>query len=205
MASLFPEVWYVHDRIKAQALLTTAIAATTSCESFAIIGARGLASRDLKGLFLAHRRELFIFLKTRLGNHEDAADLTQEVFLRYAEQGGEVIIQPRSYLYRTAHNLAIDHRRRTTRRRTDPTPQADLDSIVEDGPLAEDMVDARQRLALLQAAIAELPDRTQRIFMLHRIEELTYAQIAARLAISESSVQKHLASALRHVMQRLRP
>jgi RNA polymerase sigma factor (sigma-70 family) len=65
-------------------------------------------------------------------------------------------------------------------------------------------MDTRERLDRLRSVIQELPERTRQVFVLHRIEELTYGEVAARLGISESSVQKHLAKALQYVVQRLR-
>lgn len=63
---------------------------------------------------------------------------------------------------------------------------------------------AQQQRQALKQALAELPERTQQIFRLNRVEGMTHAQVARHLEISDSSVQKHLAKALAHVMQRLR-
>lgn len=162
-----------------------------------------MIGKDLKHLFLAHRRELQAYLTKRLRDREVAADLTQETFLRFAEQGPHTaIVDDRSYLYRTAKNLAIDHVRRIGRRRTDPRTHEDLSGIVEDRPDPERVVGGRQRLDRLRAIVGELPERTRQVFVLHRIEELSYGEVARKLGISESSVQKHLARALQHVLQR---
>ena len=169
-------------------------------------GHSGLIGKDLKQLFFAHRRELHAYLTVQLRDRDMAADLTQEVFLRYAQRGGmAAIVHDRTYLYRTAHNLAIDHVRRTDRHRTDSTAHQDLADIPDDSPSPEDVVDARDRLDQLRSAIQQLPQRTRQVFVLHRIQELTYGEVATRLGISESSVQKHLAKALQHVMQRIKP
>jgi RNA polymerase sigma factor (sigma-70 family) len=162
-----------------------------------------LAGKDLNGLFLAHRRELYLYLAERLNDREMAADLAQETFLRFAEKGADItVVCDRSYLYRIARNLAIDHVRGVNSRRTDATAHDDLANIAEDRPDPEQIVDARARLDRLRAVIRELPERTRRVFALHRIEELTYDEVAKRMGISESSVQKHLAKALRHVIFR---
>jgi len=165
----------------------------------------GLTSKSLKGLFLAHRRELHAYLSERLRDPEVAADLTQETFLRYAEQGGAAIVHDRSYLYRTARNLAIDHVRQAARQRTTATAHEDMEHIQEERPSLEQAADARRKLERLWLAVDQLPERTRSIFMLVKVEELSYAQVAQRLGISESSVQKHLAKALHHVMQQVRP
>ena len=167
-----------------------------------------MASQDIKRLFLAHRRELQAYLTRLLRSPDRAADLTQETFLRFAEYSGAnpsaVITHERSYLYRTAHNLAVDHIRRESRERTDAVPDDELVEVVDETPSPERAVGGRSDLELVRSAVQELPERTRRIFVLARIEGLTYHDVAERLRISESSVQKHLAKATKHVMQRLR-
>jgi RNA polymerase sigma-70 factor (ECF subfamily) len=161
-----------------------------------------LAERNLKGLFQAHGRELELYLTRQVRCPATAADLLQETFVRLAQQpleaGGR---NARSYLYRVARNLAIDHFRQEARRRTDATPSERIASIEDEAPGAERALEARQRLARLQDALAALPPRTREIFRLSRVENLTYLEIAARLGISESSVQKHLARALQCAMR----
>jgi RNA polymerase sigma-70 factor (ECF subfamily) len=66
-----------------------------------------------------------------------------------------------------------------------------------DAPSAEAVVAGRQRLAALNAAVADLPDKTRTVFSLHKFEGLSYAEVAARLEISRSSVEKHMMDALR--------
>lgn len=165
-----------------------------------------LAGNDIQGLFLAHRRELHAYLTRKLRNADAAADLTQETFLRYAERergGAAAVAHERSYLYRMARNLAVDYLRGERRRKTEPCAYA-LASAVDDSPSPEAIVGDRRDLDVVRAAIMELPERTRRVFVLTRIEGLTYAEAAARLRICDSSVQKHLAKATKHVMQRLR-
>lgn len=167
-----------------------------------------MATRDLKGLFLAHRRELHAFLTRKLRDADIAADLTQETFLRLAEfrEGNPAvaIAHERSYLYRTAHNLAVDHLRREGRARTEPVADHEIAEIPGDAPLPEQIVSGRDELGRIRKALLELPERTRQVFALARIEGLIYQDVADRLGISTSSVQKHLARATRHVMLRLR-
>ncbi|MCB8877672.1 RNA polymerase sigma factor [Acidisoma silvae] len=163
-----------------------------------------MSVRDLGRLFLAHQREILSYLMVRLRDREMAADLTQDTFLRYAEQAGRaVILHERSYLYRTAHNLAIDHMRQVERRQTESVPHEALAEIPGQTANPEEAFAARQRVDQLRRVIAELPRRTQEVFALNRLEDLTYPEVARRLGISESSVQKHLSRALQHLMHRL--
>ncbi len=163
-----------------------------------------MTKEDLKALFLRYRREVQAYLARRLRDYHAAADLTQETFLHYAEDRarGEVL-DTRAYLYRTAHNLAVDHARRQRRRQTFAVPHEDLAGLPAEQPSPEEAAAARQGLERLRLAIAELPQRTREIFVLNRIHGLSHQEVARRLGISESSVQKHLAKALLHAQRRL--
>ncbi len=69
-----------------------------------------MSPKDLKRLFLAYRFEIQAYLVRQLQDIETAADLTQETFLRYAQQPAtSTVLQARANLYRTARNLAINH------------------------------------------------------------------------------------------------
>lgn len=164
-----------------------------------------MASKALKRLYLAHGRAVQDYLVRKLRDSTAAADLAQETFLRVAQAGDDVAIRnERAYLFRTAHNLAIDHIRRIRRQRIDHIGGEQLSELSEDGVPLEDAVASRLMLTRLHDIVAELPERTRRIFILVKIEELTYAETAERLCISESAVQKHLAMGLAHVVQRLK-
>ncbi|WAJ37543.1 RNA polymerase sigma factor [Pseudomonas sp. GOM7] len=160
-----------------------------------------MSDLDLKGLFQKHAKALHSFLLSKSRDPHLAADLTQESFLRLAEQRtGERIDNSAAYLYRTASNLLIDHQRQQIRRKTDLLGEDVLHEVEAAGSSLDDITAASQSVERLQRAIAELPPRTQAIFRLNRIDGLTHAQVAQTLGISDSSVQKHLARALAHVM-----
>lgn len=134
-----------------------------------------------------------------------AEDLAQEAFLRLAEQGDAgAPADGRAWLYRTAHNLAVDQLRQQARRRTDAVDVASLEEIADEAPSAENAAAARDELDRLRMLIEELPERTRQVFVLTRVDGLTYGEAARMLGISDSSVQKHLARAVRYVMAHLR-
>ncbi|MEJ8476926.1 RNA polymerase sigma factor [Roseibium algae] len=166
-----------------------------------------MTENALKKLYLSYHRELQAYLTNKLRDPELAADLTQEAFLRYAEKNtvdGSTVLHDRSYLYRTAHNLAVDHIRQQARRRTDAPGSDVLDTMADETPGQEAITLGRERLSQLTAALEDLPSRTRQIFELNRIDGLSYRDVSQRLDISESSVQKHLAKALLHVTRCLR-
>lgn len=163
-----------------------------------------MSDLDIKGLFQQHAKTLQNFLLRKSRDPQLAADLTQESFLRLAEQGHAAgIDNSPAYLYRTASNLLIDHQRQQARRKTDLVPHERLVEIEDSGTSLEDRTAALQQVEHMQRALDELPLRTRQIFQLNRVDGLTHAQVADELGISDSSVQKHLAKALAHVMQRL--
>lgn len=164
-----------------------------------------MSGRNLKQLFVNYRAEIQTYLVKQLQDVDLAADLTQETFLRYAQQpDGSAILQERAYLYRTARNLAIDHLRAKHRQQTRSTPNEVLAGIAEDRPSLEDATDAKERLSLLEGIVEELPLRTRQILILIRIEGRSYSQTAELMQLSISAVQKHMNFALRYMASRLR-
>lgn len=68
---------------------------------------------------------------------------------------------------------------------------------IDDAPSAEAVVASRERLSALVAALETLPRKTATIFRMHKFDGLSYAEVAVRLGISRSSVEKHMMDALR--------
>lgn len=163
-----------------------------------------LMQPDLSLVFSAYGPELRRYLHRRLQDRTMASDLVQDTFVNVLERP-EIRIQDfRAYLYSIARNLLLNHRKQEARRRTDPVAPDALLDIAADQPSPEEAVDSRLQLQRIYVLVQELPPRTQQIFVLNRIDGLTHAQVARRLALSESAVQKHLALAIAHMTRRLR-
>ena len=161
-------------------------------------------NNGLKALFLAYTHELQVFLTRKTGDPDVAADLVQETLIRVAAQPIGAVENTRAYLYRTASNLAVDHFRREERRGARAAGSDQLLEVVDESPEPEEMAAMREQLQILFRALAELPPLTQQIFLLNRMEGFSYAEVAARLQVSDSTVQKHLSRALCCVMQAFR-
>lgn len=151
--------------------------------------------------------ELLRFLTGRLRCPETAAELTHDTYL-----GLRQIVEnnppdnARAMAFRIAINLAIDHQRKTIVRDRHAATD-DFDTIAGSVPSAaaqpEQILIARERLSLLKSALNELPTKTRTVFLLHGAEGLTYSEIALRLGISKSLVNKLLAEAMRHCSRQL--
>ena len=124
----------------------------------------------------------------------DADDLVQEAWVRLADyERGQTVDKPEAFLMRTALNLSIDaHRTRVSR-----GDEVLLDEVVlvDLAPGAEAVVLARERLARLSVCLGRLSDKTRDIFLAHRIDGLTYQEIAREHQLSISTVEKHIAKA----------
>ena len=135
------------------------------------------------------------FLK-KLGSSEDAADGTQEAFLRMLRNNGTICLKsPDSYLFRTARNLATDMLR-TRAVRSKYTETADIEAQPSTAPLQDAALDTLKQRKLIQAAISELPPRCREVFVLHQIKSFTYKEIGSQLNISPNTVKNHYINAL---------
>ncbi len=133
-------------------------------------------------------------LMRRGRNRHDADDLVQEAWVRLAcYEREQVVDKPEAFLMRAALNLSIDaHRLRVSH-----GEEVLLDDVVliDAAPSTEAVVLARERLARLSLCLGRLSDKTREIFLSHRVEGLTYHEIAQRNQISISTVEKHVAKA----------
>jgi RNA polymerase sigma-70 factor (ECF subfamily) len=151
------------------------------------------------------------FFMVRVRSAPEADDLTQELYVKVAAvEDGVDILQPVAFLYRLASNLMLDRLRsaKRTARRDDDWRNThhviDGGEDVADLPSASDVVAGRQKLAKLLEALAELPEPIQRSFRMHKFDGLGHKEIAERMGVSRSLVEKHMIAALRHLADRVR-
>jgi RNA polymerase sigma-70 factor (ECF subfamily) len=148
----------------------------------------------------AGRQALLRRLRRVTRDNDQAEDLLQAAYVRLAEASRRnVVVNEAGFLVHTASNLAIDGARRA---RTRAEVANGMDRLVElsDGqPLQDEVLLARERLSRVRSALARLPGRTRDVFLMHRFAKLKYRDIAARLGISVSAVEKHIAKATLHL------
>ena len=149
-------------------------------------------------------RELVWFLNAKLGNRQVAEDVVHDAYVRVLERvGDEPIEQPRAFLYRTALNLVIDGHRRSNLRKAEPLEVLDGEERFF-SPSPQVLMDHDQRLDMIQKALAELPAACRECFLLRKIEGLSHPEIAERLGVSRSVVEKHIVNAMKHCRVRIR-
>ena len=133
------------------------------------------------------------FIRRFLYKAEDIDEIAQETFLRaYKTTQGRDIDSPKAYLFQVARSLAYKELSRKTRKLTDYLEDA-LEDDVAQGDSLEDEVVAQQKVSIFLEGVAELPPKCRRVFLMRKVQAMSYKEIAAELSISVSSVEKHLA------------
>ena len=154
-------------------------------------------SRDFAALYRTTLAPLRRYLARLLGNTSEAQDVAHDAYLRvYPALKQQPADRPEALLYVTARRLAIN---RLKRRSISPIAPggAVTETAVSTGPGVAQQVMARQELRLLEQAIAELPEGCRAVLLLRKVELLSHREIAQRLGIAISTVEKQHARALR--------
>ncbi|HEY1077149.1 MAG TPA: RNA polymerase sigma factor [Fontimonas sp.] len=162
-----------------------------------------LTPQALTAVFIELRPRLERIAANRVGSPDIAADLVQDLYLRLPRIS-EPLATPddaRRYLIRMAINAALNHLSIEGRRSEILEGVADLYDSTERSP--EDIVLAADSLRAVEAALRELPEKCREMLFLSRVEGLTHAEIAARMNVSRSLVEKYLVKAMVHCRAKL--
>lgn len=149
----------------------------------------------VKLLFTSHYDELCSFIARKLGQSADAEEIAQDTFHNFLKLDDSAHIEnPRAFLYKTANNLALNRIRKYGRH------EAYVQTVHEDDnhtPTVEREVFAQRDIDLLEKQLNKLPTLTKDIFLMNRMDSMSYSEISKELNISDSSVQKHMMKALK--------
>ena len=163
--------------------------------------AANLTSEELSGIFVKIRPSLVRVIERKTGDAQIAQDLAQDIYLRLQRIADELPNEDeaRRYLMRMATHAAIDHLRVEGNR---VQLLAGALSLFE-GHVAdpEAHAQAHDRLAAIDVALTELPARCRDVLYLSRIEGLTHVEIAERLGVSRSLVEKYAVLAVTHCLK----
>lgn len=163
------------------------------------------AARDIQdsppefdAFFAEHFPPLVRYLCARGASEHDAQDIAQESLFKLTRYRGHPASVLKVLLYRIALNGLCDLRRRG-RNGGDFAPLS-MDATQLDIPCESPTPDSRaeqqQELAHVRAAITQLPQRCREIYLLNRIDGMSYREISAHCGISVKAVEKHMGKAL---------
>ena len=156
---------------------------------------------DIEQLYKDCYQRMLTVARQMLKNDDEASDTVSDVFARLAD--GSLMLpaeRPESYLTVTVRHLCLDRIRLMTIHERMERRLA----LTDDDPTSEEK--ERERVAeMIDYAERTFPKQTWRVFQLRFDEGLLYREIAERLGISEVSVYKHLAEALRQLKEKFNP
>ncbi len=166
---------------------------------------------QMESAYGVHRAEILRFLTARTGDRGEAEDLLQELWVRTQTQLTGPVANGRAYLFRMAQNLVIDRlrekQRRMARERRWSDQETDFAAAgiepADQRRTAEEAMLDREEIAALVSAVTTLPEGARRAFELHKLDGMSHAEVAARLGISKSGVEKHMAVAMKYLRRAL--
>ena len=139
---------------------------------------------------------LTAYFQRRVQEQDDVQDLVQEVFLRLSTRGVDAGIDNlRGYIFQVAASVLVDRSRRRAARHHDAHVELDPERTngADFGP--DRILAGREALRVVMSAVQHMPERTRTIFVLRRLEGMSYKDIARRLGLSVSAVEKHMVRA----------
>ncbi len=145
-------------------------------------------------IFVKLGQSLRNFIYYKSGDVQQAEDISQEAFIRLWKACAKV--QPdkaKAYLYRVANNLLLDQ---IKHEKVKLTYQQHADKKISDTHTPAYLLEEAEFREQLAKAIADLPEKSRTVFLMNRIDGLTYQEIADRLGISKKAVEKRMSKAL---------
>lgn len=137
--------------------------------------------------YLAHARRL-------CGDADDAADLVQDAYAKlFGLETWRDLASPKAYTLAMIRNLAIQKMRRARVVSIRQIAGLDAADLADETPNAQSQTIAREQLRRLLKAVERLPDRCRQVVVMRRFEELSPQEIARRLGLSLSTLEKRLA------------
>lgn len=154
---------------------------------------------NIDQLFYRHFKSITARINRHAQDAEMTKDIIQNAFVKVLQHKSRrdfpQMENEAGYFYRVASNELASFKR-SKKNFIAWTPTDEDPDLIEEASSPELLCQQRQQLEIIQAAVANMPDRTRRVFQLCRLEDKTYPEVAHELNISISSVQKHLRKAL---------
>ena len=160
----------------------------------------------IETLFREHRKRLFRQIVKIVGCPETAEELVQEAFVRIVGAfRKEDVAFKEAFLYRTGHNLAIDHiRKEQCKSRYLETRKSltDMNYVSSNSTSPEENVSGKENWAEFSRSLDELPQRMRRIFLLKQLKGMSYPQISKLMGLSESTIYTDFKAGMKHCLKK---
>jgi RNA polymerase sigma-70 factor (ECF subfamily) len=153
--------------------------------------------QHIAALYTDHHGWLLGWLRRKLSGADHAADLAQDTFVRLmasqAPPCAAALREPRAYLTTVARNLLINHVQRQSLERAWLEAMALVPEPLAPSP--EQRLLILETLHQIDAMLDGLPPKAREAFLLSQLDGLTYAQVAARLGVTDRTVKRYMAQA----------
>ena len=147
--------------------------------------------------FCECRTSLVRYIRKYIGKKDDPEDILQEAFLRTYKADQKTDIEfPKTYMFKTAKNLAIREKTKMSARLTDYIEDYSGPTLSSNEPSAFEALDKKQNQQLLRSAIDALPPQCRKVTVLRLIHGMPLKEIARELGITLSTTEKHIAKGL---------
>ncbi len=168
-----------------------------------------MKQEELENYIYTYGKDLYSFCCHVTHSRQEADDLYQDTFLKMYEMGEKVVIRtnPKSFLMSVALNLYRNHKRKLSVRQritglgVDVDEAADCVAVEERG--TEELVVAKEECLLVREMVRKLPDKYRIPILLYYMEELSIAEIAALLQMSENTAKTRMRRAKKILKERL--
>ncbi len=151
----------------------------------------------IEQVFAALESPLLVYARRWLGDAAAAEDVVQEAFMKLHEQFQQVR-QPQPWLYRTVHNLAVDHQRRAKRETLAGVDDPAVGEETADSqPMPDEQIARWEGIGLVRLVVATLDERSREVIRLRFDEDLSYKEIGERMKLAVGHVGYLLHHALK--------
>lgn len=152
-----------------------------------------------------HDAALRGYLRGAFPRVRDVDDVVQESYLRiWRARMARPIAATKSFLFQVARRVAIDRVRRTQAARTESLGDLSALAVLDERAGADEALTYAEKVELLGEVIVSLPRRCREIMILRKLHRVSHAEIAARLGISERTVESQVTRGMKLVAERLR-
>lgn len=156
---------------------------------------------EFKSIFDQYYSPIKNFLYYKSGDGDLAEDITQDVFMKLWDKRDDVQQETvKSYLYTIANNMLLNKIRHDKVVLT----FAEKQNKHQEEQSPEFALEEKEFKAELERVISAMPEKQREVFLMNRIEEMTYKEIADRLELSVKAVEKRMHGALSHIREHIK-
>jgi len=145
--------------------------------------------------FVENSTTLKKFLTRYFSVQQDIEDVVQEAFLRaYQAEEKKIIEHPKAFLFRIVKNLALTELTKKSRQITTYIEDSDPSVVIDNEFSPEGEFESLQSLGIYCEAVANLPIKCRHVYLMRKVHGLSHKEIAHRMELSVSSIEKHLST-----------